>query len=147
MGISKQEFWSRLPSPNPMIELMSLRSPALAGRFFTISTTWETPYPAQVIYIDLLQKSLMLEKIEGRRTRGHQRMRLPDGIIDAMNMNLGKLQEVVRDKEAWHTVVHGVTRSLTQLATEKSQHNLKVYLLYFQGSLILVLILLGKIFI
>jgi len=89
----------------------------------------------------------MLEKIEGRRTRGHQRMRLLDGIIDAMNMNLGKLQEVLRDKEDWHTVVHGVTRSLTRLATEKSQHNLKVYLLYFQGSLILVLILLGKIFI
>ena len=113
MGISKQEFWSRLPSPNPMIELMSLRSPALAGRFFTISTTWETPYPAQVIYIDLLQKSLMLEKIEGRRTRGHQRMRLPDGIIDAMNMNLGKLQEVVRDRVTCRVAIHEVAKSQT----------------------------------
>ena len=53
----------------------------------------------------------------------------------------------MRDKEAWRAIVHGVTRSRTRLVTEQSQHNLKVYLLYFQGSLILVLILLGKIFI
>ena len=50
---------------------------------------------------DSLRKSLMLGKIEGRRRRGHQRMKWPDGITDAMNMNLGELWEVVRDREAW----------------------------------------------
>ena len=50
---------------------------------------------------DSLEKSLMLGKIEGRRRRGHQRMKWPDGITDAMNMNLGELWEVVRDREAW----------------------------------------------
>ena len=60
---------------------------------------------------DSLQKSLMLRKTEGRRRRGHQRMRWLDGITDAMKMNLGKLQEMVRDKEVWHASVHGVSKS------------------------------------
>ena len=55
----------------------------------------------------------MLGKIEGRRRRGHQRMRWLDGITDAMNMNLGKPQEMVRDREVWHAAVHGVTESWT----------------------------------
>ena len=58
---------------------------------------------------DSLEKSLMLGKIEGRGKRGHQRMRWLDGITDTMNMNLGRLQEMVRDREAWHTTVHGIT--------------------------------------
>ena len=59
---------------------------------------------------DSLGKSLNLGRIEGRRRRGCQRMRWLDGITDAMNMNLGKLQETVRDREAWHAAVHGVTK-------------------------------------
>ena len=59
---------------------------------------------------DLLGKSLMLGKIEGRRRRVCQRMRLQDDIIDAMDMNLVKLREMVRDREAWHAAVHGVTK-------------------------------------
>ena len=58
---------------------------------------------------------MALGKIEGRRRRGPQRMRWLDDITDAMNMNLGKLWEMVRDREAWHAVVHGVTKSWTGL--------------------------------
>ena len=59
---------------------------------------------------DSLEKSLMLGKIEGRR-KGHQRMRRLDGITKAMDMNLGKFQEMVRDREAWYTEIHGVAKS------------------------------------
>ena len=62
-----------------------------------------------------LEKSLMLGKIEGRRRRGHQRVRCLDDIPDAMDMNLGKLQEMVKDREAWHAAVHGITKSQTKL--------------------------------
>ena len=60
---------------------------------------------------DSLEKSLVLGKIEGRRRRGHQRMRWLGGITDAMDMNLGKLREMVRDRKAWHAAVHEVTES------------------------------------
>ena len=60
---------------------------------------------------DSLEKTLMLGKIEGRRRRGQQKMRWQDDIINAMNMNLGKLWEVVRDREVWCATVHGVARS------------------------------------
>ena len=63
--------------------------------------------------VNSLEKTLMLGKIEGRRRRGQQRMRWLEGITDSKVMNLGKLQEMVRDREAWRAAVHGVKKSQT----------------------------------
>ena len=65
---------------------------------------------------DSLEKTLMLGKMKGRRRRGQQRIRWLDGITDSMDMSLSKFQKVVKDREAWHAAVHGITKCQTRIS-------------------------------
>ena len=74
-----------------------------------------------------LEKSLMLHKTAGRKRRGHQRMRWLDSITDAMHMNLGKLEEMVKDREAWFATVYRATKSHTRLGNSTTTTELLYY--------------------
>ena len=116
-----------LESPLDCKEIKSVNSKGNQLWIFIRKTDAEAEVP--ILWapdIESLEKTLMLGKIEGRRRRGRQRIRWLDNITDSMDMNLSKLREIVKDREAWHAAVHGAAKNQTQLsdwATTKAPTN------------------------
>ena len=89
---------------------------------------WKLQYSGHLMQrADSFEKTLMLGKIEGRRRRGRQRIKWLDGITDSMDTGLGRLWQLVIDREAWHTAVHGVTKSGAQLSNGTELNNIYAY--------------------